>query len=311
MRPPPPGPAATAWPAVAFSADGRLCVGYCREAIRVWEVETGRPVGAAIDFDSRVTTAEFLPDGTQLLSAHEDGTLRRWDLATGKPLGKLQRQVGWPLIGGVSPDGDRVAWHDGTVHVDEVESGKERIRVKPVGAKASLIASHRMSPDGRKMLTADNLVDQGISILRISDAKSGELLRSITYDGLSDNVAWGDDSNRAYVNAWDNELKAVVLACYDADTGKSLSNVRLEPQATASWGRYFSPDGRWFAVEYMDRALLHLYDAVGGKLAATAHRPNTSFGFAFSPKGTYAVCGAEKEVILYRLPARPADGDKP
>src|SRR5262249_28239519 len=64
-----------------FSADGSLIVtGSDDRTARVWDTETGQPVGEPLHHDSGVFGADFSRDGSRIVTASGD-TARVWDIA--------------------------------------------------------------------------------------------------------------------------------------------------------------------------------------------------------------------------------------
>jgi len=52
---------------------------------QVWELSSGRRVGAVMQHSDGVSTVRYFPDGTRILTAGEDGQARVWNAADGLP----------------------------------------------------------------------------------------------------------------------------------------------------------------------------------------------------------------------------------
>ena len=93
--------AKTQWCA-AFSADGKLYAagsGPCpndaeSNVIRVWETDTGKELFKLTGHTRDVRWVTFRPDGKALASASFDGTVRTWNLTTGKEASVIPAQSG-------------------------------------------------------------------------------------------------------------------------------------------------------------------------------------------------------------------------
>ncbi|EDQ98298.1 uncharacterized protein LACBIDRAFT_398844 [Laccaria bicolor S238N-H82] len=83
---------------VALSPDGRCVVsGSCDRTIRIWDAETGKPVGEPFrEHTDEINSVAFSPDGRRIVSGSDDKTIRIWDVEMGKPVGEpLQGHTDW------------------------------------------------------------------------------------------------------------------------------------------------------------------------------------------------------------------------
>jgi hypothetical protein len=68
--------------AASFSPNGRRVVTASDDATaRVWDAESGKPVGEPMRHQGAVTAASFSPDGWRIVTASNDETARVWDAA--------------------------------------------------------------------------------------------------------------------------------------------------------------------------------------------------------------------------------------
>lgn len=94
---------------VAVSPDGQsIAAASADKMVWLWQREKGQPVSAVcIKGHTAAVTAVAFVGADSLISASHDGTVRQWDLKTGKPKGTLQAAVG--PIGAMAFAAKRVA----------------------------------------------------------------------------------------------------------------------------------------------------------------------------------------------------------
>jgi WD40 repeat protein len=269
---------------VAFSPDGRRALSGSAgtgfkdhpegdKTVRLWDV-LSRQERLRIDVDSDVKALAFLDD-RRAVFGHEDGTIRIWDLQTGREIRRFQEQGHTGRVSSVALSSDcrrlLSGGLDGTVRLWDVADGRELRRFPFSG---NWICGVALSPDGRLALSAgfDKMV-------RLYDLTTAQVLRRFQHDGPVNEVAFSGDrlavsaSSDGTVRVWDvvkgsqvHELrghKSEVLSLAVTRDGRralsggtdgvvtlwDLENGRKMPQFVAEHERWvssvaFSPDGR-------------------------------------------------------------------
>lgn len=108
--------------ALAYSPDGKLLASGSQQALRLWNIQSGRLIRTlAIDVTGahEVRRVLFAPDGQTLFSANADGVVTLWDVRTARVLRRLKHAGAvWDMA--LSPAGDTLV----TVSEVPIDSGR-------------------------------------------------------------------------------------------------------------------------------------------------------------------------------------------
>lgn len=116
---------------------------------------TGRLGNSRFAHDGRITSVLPLPNGKEILSSSEDGTIRLWDLATGKELRRFSTGTGCDVSGlmRISPDGNSL-----TARVRYTEVHRWNFRTGKVINKLNVALGKRSAPGGDDFRTTNMAV---------------------------------------------------------------------------------------------------------------------------------------------------------
>ncbi|CCA71170.1 hypothetical protein PIIN_05106 [Serendipita indica DSM 11827] len=177
---------------VAFSPDGSR-IASCSEdhTIRLWDVDTGEPMGNPFRGHSgSVWAVAFSPDGSRVASGSADKTIRLWDANTGEQLGEpLRGHSDWVKAVAFSPDGVRVvsgSW-DRTIRLWDANTGEQV--GEPLRDHSSWVNTVAFSPDGSRVVSGSN--DKTIRRL-------GQCRRILTRRLTNSSLASGDKTIRLW-----------------------------------------------------------------------------------------------------------------
>jgi WD40 repeat protein len=270
--------------------DGRTAVisAAGRTAVFQFDLKTEKVVAAYPAHTGNVRILSFHAGGRRVLTGSEDGTLREWDAATGKPLwsagpeGAGSATAARNGVGAVSIfKGRAEIWKPGKdkpLHDLDVPAGQARCAA--------------FSPDGKFLVTSGHL-----GLFQLRDAVSGKLVRSWKGDGHDvTSVAFGPDGLIASTSSYP------VISFRSSASGERVRLITGPPVQFHSLT--FSRDGRYIACgdtngrarvwEVATGQLLHEFAGLRGYVMAVA----------FSPDGRYLAAGEWFGIRVYSL----ADG---
>jgi WD40 repeat protein len=238
-----------------------------------------------------IISVAYAPDGKSVATGGLDGSVRVWDVATGRERWSFTRA---PVIRVVasdlrtpiaySPDGKRLATpgSDSSVILRDAATGRELLTLR---GHEEVVTAIAFGPDGKTVFA----MDVGLAV-RAWDAATAEVrLKVAGSQSRAASFALSPDGKTMAVGGDDG------VKLRDAATGKETASRSLLGNRAHSVA--FSPDGKTMAVG--DRnGTVHLWDSAGTGarrvLEASDARHNEPAGsLAFSPDGKTLAVSAD------------------
>jgi WD40 repeat protein len=136
----------------AFSLDGRFFLTLSQATARMYDADSGRPIGAPLAHPAQIRHGAIGAGGKSIILASRDGTVQLWDAARGVPLGAALRNLGPNLRVSFSEDGKTVIVSGFRPVFLDAATGQ------PAPAVPGMNDRRTHSPDGKMSLTLnDNL----------------------------------------------------------------------------------------------------------------------------------------------------------
>jgi WD40 repeat protein len=275
---------------VAFSADGsRVVSGGADHTVRVWDANTGQPVGAPMMQANTLTDAALSGDGHDVAFANADNTLRVWDAVTGQPDGPPMTQNSAITTVDLSDDGTRTVagFADGSLRVWNSDTGQPISQAKT--QSGSSIASVAFGNDGQRVVSgsADGTV-------RVWDANTGLPISPpmAAHAGMVMAVAFSPDAQRVVSGGVDHIVRE-----WNANSGQPVAPPMTGNLNTVT-SVVFSPDGQRVVSGGYD-GTLRVWDADSAQSLAqpmTGHQGAIN-SVAFSPDGHRLLTGGDDATL--------------
>jgi WD40 repeat protein len=120
--------------------------------IKVWNATTGKSI-VMLRENTDVTSVAFNPDGKTLASGDLEGTIKLWNLATGRITGTLKQHQNYVTSLAYSPDGKPLAsgsW-DTTIKLWDVATGRNTATLR---GHTDWVMAVAFRPDGNTLASA-------------------------------------------------------------------------------------------------------------------------------------------------------------
>ncbi|MCQ4042019.1 hypothetical protein ACFOSC_15140 [Streptantibioticus rubrisoli] len=253
----------------------------------LWQQRSGRTLTIAgyraiTEQTDAVNALAFSPDGATLAAAGDDGAVRQWETASGRPRFQPMR-LHSPVLGvAYSADGTYIAAcaRDRVIRLWRRDGSDQPRQLS--GVHQAAVIHVTFSPDSRTLVSTS---DDHTAVLW--DTTTGQTVRTLRADDAVFDAAFNTDGSLLATASYDHTVQL-----WDPTTGDLVQ--RLPAHNERVMGVAFSPDGHWLASVGMDGNAA-LWDLAG---AVQMSRPWTAVhGMATSPDGTWLVTGDSNGVV--------------
>jgi WD40 repeat protein len=259
--------------------------------VRVWDSETGSPVGEPLTLSTLVFSIKFLPRDRILLTQQIDSIII--DAKTHQVLERAPPHCWGADRIAVSPDGRRYAWpaRDGTIKVWNTEWREEEFAFR---GQPAFLCSMLFTHDGQRLVSVG--YDSTIRVWGFSRPTDGKVVCRVRPSG---GLAFSQDGKRiavAATSSGSHGLEAGRVRIHDVESGREL--LRLDALGEVLFG----PNDQWLVTNRADGSATLWNPDTGEeirRLYAPGHR---SMRLALSPDFAELACGTnDGKILLWNL----------
>jgi hypothetical protein len=227
-------------------------------------------------------TVALSPDARLAATGGNDGTVRLWEVSSGKELRKFPGNPGqylWALA--FSPNGKLLASGGlaRVIHIWDAATGKKLMQLN---GHSNTVRAVAFLPDGKQLLSCSD--DTSI---RLWNVETGKQVRKFTgHTNYVMSAVVSRDGHKVLSGGFDNTVKL-----WDLDTGKEL--LTMQGHTAPVYGVALSPDGRRAMSVGTDQTA-RLWDTTTGKeVRRFEGNVGQLYCVAFAPNGRRALTGGQ------------------
>ena len=266
---------------LTISFNGKILASSSGKNIQLWNLETAKLLDTLSSHTTNVRSVAISPDGKTLASGSEDGTVKLWDISTGKVLTSFDHS-GLITAVGFTADGRAVIGcsSDSGMKLWDIETGELLHRMNGTQPIAFGVDGLQMAASG------------GPRYIRLWNVAEGQLLKNLPIPSRNNNqgiqaIAFSQDG-QTLAHAMRGESQVLV---WNVETWEVRHTLKEHSQAIQAIA--ISPDGKILASSGED-GKIYLWDMASGKLL----RSIKGYGaIVFSPDSQQLVSVTEDNMI--------------
>ena len=284
--------------ALAFSPDSRrLAVGGDGRVAHILDAGTGKELARCRGHTSKILSITFRADGSRLLTASHDGTVRQWDTQSGRevapPYDRHRAEVAAAVF---SPDGQRVAsaGADHTIRLWQAADRRDQVVLR---GHSGVVTALAFSEDGRRLASAGFFQPDlpGDGTVRLWEVAPDATLPVLA--GHKDYVypvAYSPSPDGRWIasGSWDHTVRL-----WDAATGAASGELAVP--GTIMRVLAFTPDGTRLLSNGHDELLV--WDVSTRRIQGRLPYGMDVLSLAVSPDGTRVAVGAYDPSGQFRM----------
>jgi WD40 repeat protein len=276
---------------LALSPDGKTALGASKNVINLWDPGSGKVTKFFSGNSTEpVTAMTFSPDGKTILSGYGGGSLRLWDISTGKETRAFPSRSREICIVTVPKNGAAITGgSDGTLKIWDLATGKKTRSFIGHGDEIISVSCPR---DGSFALSGDSS-----GRIKRWDIGSGKEMNELPCRYDLKNVSIAPDGRKALSSSsWLDEV-----SLFDVETGKEVQINPIHGEL-ADWtvdALAFTPDCMTAFLGYSTGMIARL-DIPSMKIQKTemSYRGSDSKAISISPDGKTVLSGSSSDTLM-------------